>query len=218
MHKFMQIAAFLFALVLVHLASSARADKLVTSTPESLIIFSEISVSVDMHASLPRSASRDSILLKQLRDDVNALFRDIGEQADADYAEFGDDGFNPYSVNLNWTEQYVSDRYLSLLEVTYYYTGGAHGNTGFTSLLWDLDTQEEVELTDILNNTNDGSAALKAIARHLREALVEEKMERGGFSEEEARKKTGGIKSRHRSTPWKPLYLFRHGTVAKSPD
>ncbi len=191
MPGFSKIAVLLTAGWLVLFASSAAADDRVAGDPESLIIFSEVSVAVDMHASLPRSATRDPQLLKRLRDDVTRVFQEIREQGNGDYAEFGSDSFNPYSLNLNWTERFVSDRYLSLLEVAYYYTGGAHGNTGYTSLVWDLSVGQEIGLPDILDNTDDGSAALKAIARSLRSALIEEKMLRNGYSEEEARNDDG---------------------------
>jgi peptidoglycan-N-acetylmuramic acid deacetylase PdaC-like protein len=186
-----RIAVLLIAGWMVLFASNSRADDRITGEPQSLIIFSEVSVAVDMHASLPRSATRDPQLLKRLRDEVTSAFQEIREQGNGDYAEFGSDSFNPYSLIMNWTERYVSDRYLSLLQVAYYYTGGAHGNTGYTSLVWDLSTGEEIGLPDILNNTDDGAPALKAIARHLRAALVEEKMLRNGYTEEEARNDDG---------------------------
>ncbi len=190
MLKLSRIVVLLTAIWFVMGNPNSQADDRITGEPQSLIIFSEVSVAVDMHASLPRSATRDPQLLKRLRDDVTSTFQEIREEGNASYAEFGSDSFNPYSLIMNWTERYVSDRYLSLLQISYYYTGGAHGNTGFTSLVWDLSAGEEVGLPDILNNTEDGSPALKAIAKHLREALIEEKI-RNDYSEEEARNDDG---------------------------
>lgn len=190
MLKFLRITVLLATGWLVFFASNATADDRITGEPQSLIIFSEVSVAVNMHASLPRSATHDPQLLKRLRDDVTSAFQEIRQQGNGDYAEFGSDSFNPYSLIMNWTERYVSDRYLSLLQVAYYYTGGAHGNTGYTSLVWDLSTGEEIGLPDILNNTDDGAPALKAIARRLREALIAEKMTRS-YSEEDARNDDG---------------------------
>ncbi len=183
------IAAFAVFILAVPIA--AHADRIVTTEPLSQISYSEISIAVEMHASLPRSAGRDPQLLKRLRSGIEQAFDETRTQANADYREFGSDSFNPYSLTANWTEQFVSDRYLSLLEISHYYTGGAHGNTGYTSLLYDLREGREIALEDILDNVEDGSPALKAIARQLRVALIAEKMERMDYSEEEAQNDDG---------------------------
>ncbi len=154
------------------------------------IIFSEMSRTISMFASLPRSAGLDAQLLTRVRGETEQDFQDMRGMADTDYAdqqEYGDGPFNPYSFSINWSEHFISDRYLSLLKESSSYTGGAHGSESYTSLVWDLSEGREIGLPDFLNNANSGSAALNAIARQLRESLVAEKMLRFDFTEEEAR-------------------------------
>lgn len=186
MKFFKKILIASISVFILSLPIDAHADRSAETAPLSQISFSEVSIAVEMHASLPRSAGRDPQLMKRLRRGIEQAFDETRAQANRDYREFGSESFNPYSLTANWTEQFVSDRYLSLLEISHYYTGGAHGNTGYTSLLWDIQESREILLEDIFDNVEDGSPALKAIARQLRRALISEKMERMDFSAEEA--------------------------------
>ena len=48
-----------------------------------------------------------------------------------------DEEFNPYGLGREWLKVAETTRFLSLSEQVYEYTGGAHPNHGYDSLLWD---------------------------------------------------------------------------------
>lgn len=179
----MKIFIVLLAMTLAILPVAAKDG---ASTILGQTSISEVSIAADLHASMPRSAGLDPALEAKIRGGIEAGFREMRTMANNDYVEFGDDFFRRYSLTINWTEYFVSARYLSLVEEVHQYTGGAHGNFGFSSLLWDLKTHREITLEDMFVDVSDNSPALRALSKHLRKALVDEKMSKAGLDRTEA--------------------------------
>jgi len=170
-------------------APSARAES-ASSLP--LTTISQITATVDMSANIPRAAALDTELEARLREDIEADFAEMRNQAAQDFTEFGDESFwNPYALSIDWTERLVSSRFISLLATRYAFTGGAHGNTDLSSVLWDREQSRELGLPDLLQDARDGGAALQKIVAYLRFRLIREKMTRLGVSEQEARNDPG---------------------------
>jgi hypothetical protein len=57
--------------------------------------------------------------------------------------------FNPYSQTTSITTAGQSQRLLSLKIDTYAFTGGAHGNSGTTALLWDRRLAKEISFNSL---------------------------------------------------------------------
>ncbi|WP_336959142.1 DUF4163 domain-containing protein [Sphingobium aquiterrae] len=60
--------------------------------------------------------------------------------------------FHAHSLQTAWESHAATPRLLSLLGQSYVYTGGAHGMTGYTPLLWDRKTGQEVALATMLTS------------------------------------------------------------------
>jgi hypothetical protein len=68
---------------------------------------------------------------ERLRADAMAILDDFKGWAATN------DSPHAYTLNVADAVAYRDDRYVSLMRVVDFYTGGAHGNVGLTSVLWD---------------------------------------------------------------------------------
>jgi hypothetical protein len=76
--------------------------------------------------------------------DVRDL-RQFAEGAQADLSEFGGGGMRGYSRTITWTPGAETGKLVSLTREVTEYTGGAHGNLAYTSVLWDKALKRIVE-------------------------------------------------------------------------
>ena len=85
--------------------------------------------------------------------------------------------FRPYDQTIEWAVVTDLPDWLSLSAEIYAYTGGAHGNSGYDSLLWDRKANREREVLSLFAS----SAALeKAVQPALCDALDRERSKRRG--------------------------------------
>lgn len=63
--------------------------------------------------------------------------------------------FRCYEVAETFNVTYNKDKIISLLSSNYLYTGGAHPDHSQTGIVYDLNANKRLELTDILNKTQD---------------------------------------------------------------
>lgn len=63
--------------------------------------------------------------------------------------------FRPYSLGETFDVTYNRNKIVSILSNNYSYTGGAHPNHIQSNVVYDLATNKKLELTDILNKTED---------------------------------------------------------------
>ena len=78
---------------------------------------------------------------------------ELTANAKEDKASRAKDGypFHPYSSSTQYTTAGQSLRLLSLSADISAYTGGAHGNFGTSSLLWDRDAKKEIAVADLFD-------------------------------------------------------------------
>lgn len=69
--------------------------------------------------------------------------------------------FNGYMGSMLWTTSGQSPRLLSLVGETESYTGGAHGNRGSVTLLWDRAAKREIKLADLFSAPASRDALLR---------------------------------------------------------
>ncbi len=81
-------------------------------------------------------------------------------QADAERYDYP---FRPYDFSKGWDVVADTPGYLSLAAATYTYTGGAHGNSVFDSMIWDRKAEEAMPQTALF-------ASSETLERAVREA------------------------------------------------
>lgn len=108
---------------------------------------------------------------KIYNDGVAELKRDI-ETAKNDRAHLAGEGFpNPaYEHELSWSLAAHNIRLVSLKGSWFSYTGGAHPNSGFNTLLWDVNAAE-IARSDLLLPPGPGDAQVQtALCDGIRQA------------------------------------------------
>lgn len=76
-------------------------------------------------------------------------------------AERHDYPFRPYDFSRGWDMAADTPGYLSLAAVTYTYTGGAHGNSVFGSMIWDRKAEEAMPQTDFFASSEALEGAVR---------------------------------------------------------
>lgn len=107
---------------------------------------------VEFGYSYPAEAAAVPQIAERLQDDLSRGRADTIQSAREDKAARGkqDFPFLAYSLQTNWTTAANTPRFLSLLSEVYAFTGGAHGNTGYSALLWDRKVKKEVAFEKLL--------------------------------------------------------------------
>jgi hypothetical protein len=103
----------------------------------------------------------------------------IAEQAAAGKDDAADSGypFNPYASDTEWKVVTDLGGWLSLSAQVYQYSGGAHGNHWFDTLLWD---KQAGQARDVLSLFNAKAALEAAVKDPLCDALDKEREQRRG--------------------------------------
>jgi len=99
-----------------------------------------------------------------------ALMRDAGTaEALAGRREAASSGhpFHPYETVRRWKVITETPRFLSLSVERYDYTGGAHGNTSYASLLWDKIAKERRTSLSLFDPHALRAAVMPAFCRQL---------------------------------------------------
>ena len=118
--------------------AAAPADVAAPLTYETKSAYAEVALRLpdavkgqpDLHARLYSAAVTD--------------LRQFTEGAQADRTEAGgDEGMPPYSKEVALTVAAETGKLLSLRQVSYEYTGGAHANSTYRSVLWDKSMKRE---------------------------------------------------------------------------
>jgi hypothetical protein len=125
---------------------------------ESKTPFAEVSLTLpvaikaqpDLHARLYAATVRD--------------LREFSEGAQADRTEAGgDEGQPPYDKSIEITPGAETGKLFSLIRTDSEYTGGAHPNASFASILWDKALKREVAGADLFTRTGGLSALDNAL-------------------------------------------------------
>jgi hypothetical protein len=96
-------------------------------------------------------------LVRRFTMDMRKQRASLTAQAQSDAADRRKQGFpfNPYSETTSIATAGQTPRLLSLQIDSYSFTGGAHGNSGTTALLWDRRTAKEIPFNSLFR-TNSG--------------------------------------------------------------
>ncbi|CAM3147886.1 Deacetylase PdaC domain-containing protein [Sphingomonas antarctica] len=89
------------------------------------------------------------------------------------------DGFpyHPYDADMTWQVVTDTPRFLSLSRLSWAYTGGAHGNSGYDSLLWDKATRMRRQPADVFA---DPKALYASVRKSFCDLLDRERSKRRG--------------------------------------
>ncbi len=69
--------------------------------------------------------------------------------------------FIPYALEVGWEVAADLPRFLSLREGRYVYTGGAHGNSDFGSLVWDREAEQAIDPATMFTSLDALELALR---------------------------------------------------------
>ena len=139
-------------------AAVTPADAAAPMAFESKTPFAEVSLTLpialkaqpDLHARLYAAGVRD--------------LREFTEGAQADRTEAGGDaGMPPYNRSIEITPGAETGKLFSLIRTDSEYTGGAHPNASFASILWDKALKREITGANLFTRTGDLSALDNAL-------------------------------------------------------
>lgn len=143
-------------------SNNAAAEKFVNrmaGAPEAAPIskpfaHSEKSALLEFVYAWPAEASAVSQLATQFRKEMVVEKADALKMAKQDQEAAQQSGFpfHAHSLEKRWTVTADTPRFLALQSSTYSYTGGAHGMTGYNTLLWDKARQRETSLEAIMTS------------------------------------------------------------------
>jgi hypothetical protein len=89
------------------------------------------------------------------------------------------DGALRYSYQSEWQRAGQAGNLISLARTEYAFTGGAHGNTGFDSLIYDTARTSEIVMADLF----EGQALPFVLKAEICKGLVAEKLTRTGSAD-----------------------------------
>ena len=87
-------------------------------------------------------------------------FSAMTAEARADAKEYGYP-YRAYDFSKGWEVAASTPRFISLAAGTYAYTGGAHGNSWFDSMMWDREAGVEMAQTDLFSSLDALGAAVR---------------------------------------------------------
>lgn len=112
----------------------------------------------------PAAAGRIEALKAELRADLQETRASVRETA-ADsrkLAQDEGDTFHKHSYSKLWEAMGETDRLLSIAAKVEVYSGGAHGNSFFNTILWDKKAGKPLLLFDLFTNKAQASAVIGA--------------------------------------------------------
>lgn len=68
--------------------------------------------------------------------------------------------FHTHSLETRWSVKADTARFLSLESETYVFTGGAHGMTGYETILWDKARHRETSMAAVMTSSSAFAAAI----------------------------------------------------------
>ena len=130
--------------------------------------------------SWPKQAASDPALAALLKQNLDRDFAETKSGWEGSYKECPADGVSCRNYAHESTYEVVADLpgYLSLSNLFYVYTGGAHGMSGMESLVWDRQAQKAIDGIDLFRSPAAlGSAIGPALCTSLNAARVKKGMD-----------------------------------------
>ena len=116
----------------------------------------------DVKLTLPQTVKATPVLHAALYADMVRDLKQFEEGAQADLTEAGG-GSNPYEKSIAFTPGAETARLVSLARTDFEYTGGAHPNTSFASVIWDKTTNKRLGFGDLFRPGADLAVLDKAL-------------------------------------------------------
>ena len=135
-------------------ANQAEASAIATKPvepPPTAFAFDEKNDLIDFHYGWSAEAAAVPQLVARFRKDLDKVKAELIVGAEEDKAFRAKEGFdfNQYSSTTDYNTAGQSARLLSLAAEAAAYTGGAHGNSGTSGLLWDRQAAKEIKIADL---------------------------------------------------------------------
>jgi hypothetical protein len=110
----------------------------------------------------PALAAWPQLSQKLYRDGVAELKKDL-ETAKEDRAHIAGEGFpNPaYEHELSWSLSAATPRLVGLKGTWFSFTGGAHPNNGFNTLIWDTNLGQPISRSELLQPAGPADARVQ---------------------------------------------------------
>ncbi|MEJ8571351.1 Gmad2 immunoglobulin-like domain-containing protein [Microbaculum marinum] len=147
------------------------------------LVLQDSSEAADIRVALARTSETVPALFRLTLSRAKSEMAAFGRDAEAEYAEFGDDPdypWRPWSYDIVFEERYAREPVFSLLESKFTYTGGAHPNTDFDVINFDVRSGREFGLFELFGDLSDGAPVLAAMTEFTRRDLAAQKSERFG--------------------------------------
>lgn len=119
--------------------------------PAKPFVFEEKTDLIDFHFAWSAEAAAVPQLVSRFRGEMNKAKDELIAGAKQDKAMRDEEGleFHGYQSSTDYETAGQSDRLLSLSADAGSYTGGAHGNSGTSALLWDRQAAKEIKVSDL---------------------------------------------------------------------
>ena len=119
--------------------------------PAKPFVFEEKTDLIDFHFAWSAEAAAVPQLVSRFRGEMNKARDELIAGAKQDKAMRDEEGleFHGYQSSTDYETAGQSDRLLSLSADAGSYTGGAHGNSGTSALLWDRQAAKEIKVSDL---------------------------------------------------------------------
>jgi hypothetical protein len=120
------------------------------------------SEALDFSYIYPAQAAAIPAVASKLTEQMGKAKADALKAAQEDQKSAGEAGypFRQHSLQTTWTVHADTPRFLGLVGETYVYSGGAHGMTAWSGLLWDKQAAKDVPVTALMTSQAAFAAAM----------------------------------------------------------
>lgn len=138
------------------------------------VVIEEETEAAEMSVSLPEAFSDMPNLTARLGVEAGRQFREFGPRAKEAYQQSSrQDRWRKWSLEIEHQVTFHNARVVSVLRKTWAYTGGAHGNVGLDSVIYDREMDAVLGLDDFFGSMSDGAPVLETMAGYARNILIE---------------------------------------------
>lgn len=177
---FVRFAALAVCLLFGAAAPGAAAEK----KPDISLRSKAANISVTLDAAIKTNAKLAAYLLADGGKWANSNLAEANKQF-KESPEFFSNG-RTWELERDYTLQStVANRYVSVLRNDFAFTGGAHPNRNFDTILWDDQAKKPISIRPFFIELKDNGPALTEILKAVIAALVEEKKARGTYFPED---------------------------------
>lgn len=138
---------------------------------------SEETPAYTIEANLPKLPAGEPKLAHRLRAHLARQLKDYRKDAETakKEAEAEKYEFRQYNLTVNWHVELDHPQFLSLINYTWIYSGGAHGNTNMETLIWDRKAQTAVPFNGLFANAGAAKRARTAMKAYAVKDLLRQK-------------------------------------------